>query len=394
MNSSLSSQLSAAVEKLQAAGRYRFLESNSTAQATQIIVDGNEYTNFCSNDYLGLCNHQSLKDAAIAATKTYGVGAGAAQLLSGRHQLHAELEAQLAAFSGYEAALLFSSGYLANLGLISALVSRHDVVHQDRLNHASLIDAVKLSGATSKRYRHNDMTDLEASLSAFTDRRQWIVTDSVFSMDGDIALLPELSELAKKYKANLIVDDAHGFGVLADGYGVRRFYDLSTEQLPITMITFGKALGTQGAAVLGSQQLIDYLIQVCRTYIYDTATAPAITAATLSALDLVSREQGLHSRLKQNIHTFKKLCKKAEIETSNSITPIQPLILGEDQRAVKAAQFLREQGFYLRAIRPPTVPAGQARLRICLSSAHETTNIENLVYAIAEFFANDKKENG
>ena len=390
MTTRLTPHLAAAVEQLRANGRYRYLENSSSAQAVRIVIDGRDYINFCSNDYLGLCNHQALKAAAIEAVENYGVGAGAAQLLSGRHELHAQLEQALAAFTGYDAALIFSSGYLANIGLISALVSRHDVVHQDKLNHASLIDAIKLSGASSKRFPHGDMNVLEAGLIENAERQQWVVTDSVFSMDGDLAPLDVMSDLTNRYSANLIVDDAHGIGVLAGGRGARAHFKLSTQSLPITVVTFGKALGTQGAAVLGNKQLIEYLVQACRTYIYDTAPPPAITAATLAAVNLIRDDTAYIRRLDDNIHLFRKLCRDAAIELGDSNTPIQPLMLGDEVRALRAAEFLREKGLYLRAVRPPTVPKNTARLRICISAAHEKQDIEYLVDKLATFLNHER----
>ena len=367
-----------------------FLEHCSSAQSVRVSIDGKQYTNFCSNDYLGLCNHQVLKDAAKNAVTNYGVGAGAAQLLSGRHEIHDELERSLAEYTGYEAALLFSSGYLANIGLITALMSRHDLAHQDRLNHASLIDAIKLSGARSKRYRHADTESLIQALSNSQDCTQWIVTDSVFSMDGDLAPLNVLSEAAQAHSAHLLVDDAHGIGVLAKGRGARAHFNLSTEQLPIVMVTFGKALGTQGAAVLGSRQLREFLIQCSRTYIFDTAPPPAIAAATLAALNLIRTQPNINRRLNDNIKYFRKLCEQSAVTLSESTSPIQPIVLGDAERAVKAAAFLRQQGIYLRAVRPPTVPINTARLRICISATHEQEDIHHLVSSLSQFLNNER----
>lgn len=384
MGNSLSSRLSAAIEKSRAKGQYRYLENSSGAQGVNLAIGDRQYLNFCSNDYLGLCNHPVLKQAVSDSVERYGVGAGAAQLLSGRHDVHEQLENELAEFTGYEAALIFSSGYLANIGLISALVSRHDVVHQDKLNHASLIDAIKLSGAATKRYPHVDMAALERGLGSHRDRQQWIITDSVFSMDGDLAPLSEISELARLNTATLIVDDAHGIGVLARGQGARAHFGLSAETLPVVVVTFGKALGTQGAAILGERTLIDFLVQTCRTYIYDTAPPPAITAATSAALAIIRDDPNYNLRLMQNIDYFKSLCARRGISPIPSDTPIQPVIFGEEQRALDAAAYLREQGIYLRAVRPPTVPPGTARLRICLSAGHKADDIERLVSGLVE----------
>ena len=390
MSESLSSLLLSAAEKSQRSGRHRFLETNSSAQSSNITVAGRALTNFCSNDYLGLANHPLVKSAAVEAISHYGLGSGAAQLLSGRHACHDSLETHLAAFMGFEAALIYSSGYLANLGLISALVSRHDVVHQDKLNHASLIDAVKLSGAGTHRYPHQDIQTLEANLHRNREKRQWIVTDAVFSMDGDVAPLQEISGLASQYNATLIVDDAHGFGVLGNGHGTGAELGLSTEKIPITMVTFGKALGTQGAAVLGSRALIDFLIQSSRTFIYDTAMPPAIAAATEKALELIENQAELLMQLRKNIALFRQRCSAAGIPLEESNTPIQPLILGEESVALRAAAYLRDEGIYVRAVRPPTVPAGSSRLRICLTSAHTPEQIEKLVTSLQAILRDEK----
>ena len=390
MATQLAPHLQAEIDKFRATGRYRYLENNSAAQDVRIVIGGREYLNFCSNDYLGLCNHEVLKEAAIEATKTYGVGAGAAQLLSGRHELHSQLEIALADFTGYDAALLFSSGYLANIGLITALVSRHDVVHQDKLNHASLIDAIKMSGAVSRRYAHLNLQQLEKGLTEHNERKQWIVTDSVFSMDGDIASLDGISELAYRHSAELIIDDAHGIGVLAAGRGARAHFELPQERLPVAVVTFGKALGTQGAAVLGSKSLVEYLVQVSRTYIFDTAPPPLIAAATLAAVNLIREDGEYVQRLNRNIKTFKNACEGAGIPPSGSETPIQPVVLGDDITALRAAEYLREQGFYLRAVRPPTVPKNTARLRICISAAHQDQDIERLVNHVAKFLQDER----
>ena len=390
MSDSLSSLLNSAADKYRHGGRHRFLEANTSAQSSRINIADQTLINFCSNDYLGLANHPAVKDAATQAINSYGVGSGAAQLLSGRHACHGSLETRLAAFLGYEAAIVYSSGYLANLGLISALVSRHDIVHQDKLNHASLIDAVKLSGATTRRYPHADIIALEQNLHRYQDKRQWIVTDSVFSMDGDVAPLAAISELAQRYNAILIVDDAHGFGVIGKGRGVARHTDLDSNQLPIQMVTFGKALGTQGAAVIGSRALIDYLIQSSRTFIYDTAMPPAIAAATEQALDLIDNDPRLVTHLEENIALFQRLCEAADIPLNGSETPIQPLVLGTETRALKAAEFLRKNGIYVRAVRPPTVPPGSSRLRHCLSSAHSKEDIEKLVANLHKFYRDEK----
>lgn len=378
MISALEKRLSTQLAKQKSSGRYRVLENNNTAQGRVVNIDGKHLINFCSNDYLGLCSDSRLKEASVSTTREYGVGAGAAALLSGRHEIHERLERKLASFTGYESALIFSSGYLANLGLISAIVSRRDEVHHDKLNHASLIDAVKLSGARHKRFPHADVNTLAQNLAA-SSSQNWVVTDGIFSMDGDLAPLNQIAPIAKHHNATLIVDDAHGFGVLHNGMGTVAHCGLLPEDVPIQIITFGKALGAAGAAVLGSKTLIEHLIQSCRTFIYDTALPPAIASAALAAVELLASDTKLISTLNTNIAHFRKLCLEQAIPISKSTTPIQPIILGEEARALTAAKILRDNGIYVRAVRPPTVPVGTSRLRVCLSASHTFSDIEKLV---------------
>jgi 8-amino-7-oxononanoate synthase len=385
----LQKRLRAKIDHQQETTRYRSLENNSHPQGREIKISGATLVNFCSNDYLGLCNHADLKHAAIEAIGDNGIGAGAAALLSGRHSLHQQLEQELASFTGYECALLYSSGYLANIGLINAVVSRQDEVHHDKFNHASLIDAVKLSGAFHKRYRHSDLQHLEKNLSNSKAAQRWIITDSVFSMDGDVAQLESIASIAKRYDATLIIDDAHGFGVLGKGKGTHAHLGLSPEEVPIVVITLGKALGCAGAAVLGSKILIDYLIQSSRTFIYDTALPPLLAAAALTATKKIRSDPSLVNNLNNNIKFFRNLCSANNIPLSESDTPIQPLLLGKETRAREASEFLASRGIYVRAVRPPTVPVGTSRLRICISRSHTESDIEYLVTCLNEFLTND-----
>ncbi|MGR8947592.1 MAG: 8-amino-7-oxononanoate synthase [Gammaproteobacteria bacterium] len=385
----LSSRLKSAVVEQQRSGRYRFLEPNSAAQDREITIADQTLVNFCSNDYLGFANHPAIKLAATKAISEYGVGSGAAQLLSGRHECHESLEATLVEYTGYEAALIYSSGYLANLGLVTALVSRHDTVHQDKLNHASIIDAVRLSGAKSKRYAHVDTASLRTNLERTAGAQQWIITDSVFSMDGDIAPVPKIVKLAAAHNATAIIDDAHGFGTIGSGRGVAKHFNLDPKALPIVVVTFGKALGTQGAAVLGSRELISFLIQSSRTFIYDTAMPPAIAAATERAIELISSDKSHIAALESNISLFRKLSLHAGLPLTKSETPIQPIILGDEPITMRAAAHLRKAGLYVRAVRPPTVPHGRSRLRVCLTSSHTRHDIERLVLGLEKFFADE-----
>lgn len=389
MTSPLSSRLRAALDQQRRANQLRELETVRGPQGREIEINGKRLINFCSNDYLGLCNHPELKAAARDAIASYGVGSGAAQLLSGRSEQHQLFEQELTEYLGYEAALIYSSGYLANLGILSGLLSRQDVVHHDKLNHASLIDGVKLSQATSKRYRHLDVAALAANLQRYEDRQQWVVTDGVFSMDGDIAPLPEISLRAQQTKATLIVDDAHGFGVLANGRGTGAHYGLTMQQVPILIVTFGKALGTHGAAVLGEKDLIEYLVQKSRTFIYDTALPAANMASSRAALQLL-RSTNLVEELDSKVALFKQLCREANLAETGSTSAIQPLLMGSEERAIAASAYLRDKGFYVRAVRPPTVPRGTSRLRVCLSCDHRADDIELLVTTIGQFLENDR----
>ena len=358
----------------------RQLEAIDSPQGREIDVAGAHFLNFSSNDYLGMSTHPAVVQAAQDAIGRHGVGSGAAALLSGRSTAHADLEKQLAAFAGVESALLYSSGYMANLGLASALLNRRDHVFHDKLNHASLLDTVALSGAKSTRYAHLDTTALERHLARSDAANRWVITDSVFSMDGDIAPVATLATVAERHGATLIVDDAHGFGVIGGGRGIAAAAQVEPSRVPIRIVTFGKALGTAGAAILGSASLIDALVQRSRTFIYDTAPPPALSVATLTALKIIENEPAILERLDRNISLFRSLATGLPLMTSS--TPIQPVMIGEDGLALAVSTELRRVGFYVRAVRPPTVPKGTARLRICLSAMHREADIEALVGAL------------
>ncbi len=368
--------------------RLRTLEPIQSAQGRHITIAQQQLINFSSNDYLGLSAHPAVRDAAQQAIARYGVGSGGSALLSGRSQVHEELEQKLAEYLQRDRALLFSSGYLANLGVISGLVHRHDHIFHDRLKHASLIDAVALTNAKDTRYPHIDMHALERALDQCATTGRWIITDTIFSMDGDIAPLSELTALAKTYDAVLIADDAHGFGVLAEGRGSAAAFELSQSDLPIQIVTFGKALGTAGAAVVGSKALIETLIQSSRTFIYDTAPPPLIAAATITALEMLATDHSIHFSLQNNIQYFRHLANGLPLLSST--TPIQPIMIGEDSEALAIAEHLRSVGIYARAIRPPTVPSGTARLRICISASHTLEDLDQLVTALTSAFARYK----
>jgi 8-amino-7-oxononanoate synthase len=346
-------------------------------------VDGKSLINFCSNDYLGLAGHPDIAAALKAGVDQYGTGSGASHLISGHSTAHQHLEEQLAAFTGRPRALLFSTGYMANLGVINALVNRHDLVLEDQLNHASLLDGGHLSRADYKRYKHNNMQQLDYLLEQSTASRKLIVTDGVFSMDGDLAPLPEMSAVAAQHSGWLMVDDAHGVGVLgATGAGIVEQQGLTVEQVPILMGTLGKSFGTFGAFVAGSEALIETLIQFARTYIYTTALPPAIAAASSASLQLVRREHRRREHLQQLIQRFRDGAQQLGLQLMDSQTPIQPLLINNDQLVMEVNQQLRSRGFMVGAIRPPTVPAGSGRLRITLSASHSNQQIDQLLDAL------------
>ena len=362
---------------------YRKRRISEGPQQPEMIIDGRPVISFCSNDYLGLANHPDVRAAFVEGVERYGVGSGAAHLVNGHTRAHHALEDELAAFTGYPRALLFSTGYMANLGLAQALLRRGDTVLEDRLNHASLLDAGLLSGARLMRYRHNDAGDLEAKLAARSTGDRLVLSDGVFSMDGDIADVAGLVRACEQHDALLMLDDAHGFGVLgALGRGTPEHLGIPAGEVPVYMATLGKALGTAGAFIAGSEDMIETLIQKARTYIYTTAAPPAVAEAARVGLALLRSQPQLRERLAGNIDYFRRCCAQAGIDITDSRTAIQPLIIGDTQAAVDMSEQLLEQGILITAIRPPTVPAGTARLRITLSAAHSHAQIDKLVSAL------------
>jgi len=377
--------LSEALRERRQSGLYRQRLEVASAQGAEVVVEGQRLTAFCSNDYLGLASHPTVTAAFAQGLREYGAGAGASHLVCGHMTPHQQLEQALAEFTGRERALLFSSGYLANLGVLTALLGKGDEVSQDRLNHASLLDGGLLSGARFRRYRHVDIGALRKLLGKSIAGRRLVVTDGVFSMDGDMAPLPELAALCRRKGASLMVDDAHGVGVLGEtGGGTLEHYALSQEDVPILMGTLGKAFGVMGAFVAGSEELIESLIQSARSYIYTTALPPAAAQATLAALDLVKSGRDLRAALQRNIAQLRQGCTQMGLAIQASDTAIQALVLGESATALQWSAALRQRGLLVPAIRPPTVPAGTARLRIALSAAHTETQIDQLLNALAE----------
>jgi len=375
--------LTEALEDRKKQSLYRTRGVISTPQGIQVEIDGKQVTNFCSNDYLGLANHPDIVKSFKNAADKYGVGSGSAHLICGHSSAHHALEEELAEFTGRERVLLFSTGYMANLGVISALLSRGDQVFEDKLNHASLLDGGLLSGARFKRYLHNDIEDLQQKIKS-KNNRSLIVTDGVFSMDGDIAPLPELAALAAKKNAWLMVDDAHGLGVLGEtGGGVVQHYGLSQQEVPVLMGTLGKSFGTFGAFVAGSEQLIETLIQQARTYVFTTAFPAAIAEASRTSLNIVCSENWRREKLTHLVNYFRANAKQLDLQLTTTASAIQPILIGDSQRAVEVSRKLLEHGFLVSAIRPPTVPKGQARLRITFSANHEEQQLDQLLDALS-----------
>jgi len=367
-----------------AAGLLRHRRLLQSAQGVHIQVDGREVLSFCSNDYLGLAHHPAIITAIKQAAHTAGVGSGASHLITGHHQLHHDLELALAAFVGLPRALLFSSGYMANMGAVTALVDRGDAVFADKLNHASLNDAALLSRANFKRYAHNDMAALEKLLAACKAKRKLVLVDAVFSMDGDIAPVPELLALCEKYDAWLMLDDAHGFGVLGqEGRGVLQHFGLHSPRI-IYMATLGKAAGVSGAFVAGDVTMIEFLIQNSRSYIYTTAHPPLLAAGVLASLRIIEQEQQRREHLQALIAALRAGLKQNSWRLAESTTAIQPLIIGSNQEALSVSERLLERGILVPAIRPPTVPKGTARLRISLSAANTLQDVGQLTKALNE----------
>ncbi len=372
------------LETLKQDGLYRSHKQISEVDGVRVKVDGRWLINFCSNDYLGMATHPEVINAAQQSAQTMGVGSGSAHLICGHRSAHHLLEKELADFTGRPRALLFSTGYMANLGVIAALSGRGGLVLEDRLNHASLLDGGLLSGARFKRYQHADIADAEVKLTAASGGGL-LVTDGVFSMDGDLAPLPKLADLAQKNNALLMVDDAHGLGVIGDqGGGVIEHYGLTVEDAPVLVGTFGKALGTFGAFVAGSETLIETLIQKARTYIYTTALPPAIAEATRTSLTLIQQESWRRLKLHENIGFFKQTANRLGLSLMPSDTAIQPLLIGDNKQLMDVNEAVFGQGFWLGAIRPPTVPQGKARLRITLSTHHQQQQITAMLEALAK----------
>ena len=374
--------LEAALAQLEAAQLRRTrvtVRQRADAARTLTLADGRELVDFSSNDYLGLARHPALAHAMSACAAGAGAGSGASHLITGHGAEHDRLEEELAEFTHRERALLFSTGYMANLAVMTALAGRGERALLDRLCHASLIDGARLSGATLARYRHADAGDAARLAEADPGHTVLLATDGVFSMDGDLAPLPALARCARAHDLWLVVDDAHGLGVIgASGGGVLEHYGLGSEAVPVLVGTLGKAFGSFGAFVAGSAALIEFLIQKARTYLYTTALPQPVAAATRAALALIRQESGRRERLAALIARFRAAAAAAAVPLAPSATPIQPIVLGSAAAALAAQRQLAAAGFWVVAIRPPTVPPGSARLRVTLSAAHTEAQVDAL----------------
>ncbi|WP_087502014.1 8-amino-7-oxononanoate synthase [Pseudomonas sp. SID14000] len=378
--------LAARLAERRAADLYRQRPLLQSPQGPEVVVDGQRLLAFCSNDYLGLANHPEVVAAWQAGAERWGVGGGASHLVIGHSTPHHQVEEALAELTGRPRALLFSTGYMANLGAITALVGQGDTVLQDRLNHASLLDGGLLSGARFNRYLHNDPASLASRLDKAVGNTL-VVTDGVFSMDGDLADLPALADVARARGAWLMVDDAHGLGTLGtQGGGIVEHFGLGVEDVPVLIGTLGKACGTAGAFVAGSEELIEALVQFARPYIYTTSQPPALACATLKSLELLRRETWRREHLAALIRQFREGAQQIGLELMDSPTPIQPIVIGDSAQALRLSRMLRERGLLVTAIRPPTVPAGSARLRVTLSAAHSEAQVQLLLNALAECY--------
>jgi len=366
---------------------YRSRNILDSAQSVEPIIDGKKVLSFCSNDYLGLANHPDVVNRFKRAADQYGVGSGSAHLVSGHTKEHHSLEEELADFIGTERALLFSTGYMANLGVVSALCDRHSEIYEDKLNHASLLDAALLSRAKRIRYPHLDINNLEERLLSSESANKYIVSDGVFSMDGDLAPLNKLIALAEKNNATLMIDDAHGVGVLGKkGKGIIEHAGIDTKQVPVLVGTLGKAFGTAGAFVAGSEELIETLIQKSRSYIFTTAMPAAVAAATRESLKIIKEENWRREKLQSLISQFRKGASELGLSLIDSISPIQPVIIGSGKKTVSLSEKLLEKNILISAIRPPTVAEGTSRLRVTFSAMHTEKHVEHLLTALRELF--------
>lgn len=382
---SLNTELKVQLDARKAEHLYRRRKILESAQSVEPIINGKKVLSFCSNDYLGLANHPDVVKSFKKAADKYGVGSGSAHLVSGHTAEHHVLEEELAEFMGTERALLFSTGYMANMGVISALCDRHSEIYEDKLNHASLLDAALLSRAKRIRFPHLDSNLLQQRLSNSNNNNKFIVSDGVFSMDGDLAALDKLVTLSKQYDATLMIDDAHGIGVLGNGgRGIVEHFNLNAKQVPILVGTLGKAFGTAGAFVAGSEELIETLIQKSRSYIFTTAMPAAVAAATRESLKIIKEDSWRRENLKNLVSRFRKGAKELGFELLDSMTPIQPIIISSSQKTLTISEKLLDKNILISAIRPPTVAEGTARLRVTFSAMHTEEQVNKLLDFLGE----------
>ena len=380
-------RLAREVADLERAGIKRTRRILESAQDAVVEEGGKRLVNFSSNDYLGLANDARLRAAAHRAIDHFGVGAGASPLVTGHTRLHEEAEARFAAFTGLPRALLFASGYAANLGILASLGDRHAAIFGDKWNHACLVDGAILSRATFTRYPHCDLDTLEGQLARSTAATRIVATDTVFSMDGDLAPLDRLLALCEAHDAWLVLDDAHGFGVIGEGgRGALAQFALRSPRI-VYMATLGKALGGYGAFVAGAPDMVEWLLQRARTYVYSTALPPVAAAVASAGLEVLAGEPDRVARLHARIARFRLACETVAVGIAPSITAIQPIVVGDARRAVALSAALRERGFLVPAIRPPTVPQGTSRLRVSLSSSHTPEQVDALARALGELLA-------
>jgi glycine C-acetyltransferase/8-amino-7-oxononanoate synthase len=373
-------KISNELKKIKKSGLYRELNIVEGAQGPHVKIKGRKYISFCSNNYLGLANHPEIAKAVEDAVKKYGWGAGASRLISGNMKLHETLEDEISKFKRKESTIVFPTGYMANIGTICSLVSSGDLVICDRLNHASIIDGCRLSGATFRVYPHRDTVKLENILKKSSKYpRKLIVTDTVFSMDGDLAPLPDIVRIARKYKAMVMVDEAHGTGVFGkNGRGVVEHFNLN-EKVNIVMGTLSKAVGSLGGFVSGDKNLINYLRNKARTFMYTTALPPAVCAASIAGIRLIQRDHSLRESLWRNVCYLKERLKLLNINVISSESPIIPVMIGDAKKAVDVSRFLFKRGVLIPAIRPPTVPDKSSRLRITVMSTHTRADLDKLL---------------
>jgi len=371
------------LKRIKESGLYRQMKYMQSPQQPYVKIAGKSYLMLSSNSYLGLCNDQRLKQAAMDAMEKYGVGSGGSRLTTGSYEVHKKLEDEIAAFKGAEAALLFNTGYMANVGAISSIAGKDWVIFSDRFNHASIIDGCRLSGAEIIIYEHCDASDLETKAHSHRGRRALVVTDGLFSVVGDIAPLPEIVQVAKKYNMLLMVDDAHATGVLGEnGGGTADYFGLQNE-IDIQMGTFSKALASEGGFIAGNRGLIDYLANKARSFIFSTALAPATVAVSLRALEIVQAEPRLRQSLIANSAWFREKLREIGFEIMDFPTPSISIVLGPPDLTVNFSNRLMEKNIFVSAIRPPTVPQGTSRLRINLMATHTVDDLAPAIDSMA-----------